>query len=227
LAEAAAAVVLSGVCAVASVPTDAAATESGVAVGAVPPFAFAAPFAAVPLVLALVIAGSMVLTRCRVVPDPALALVPALPGALTLGVVEPPVFAACVAVPVPLGMPSVPVAEPELEFPPDVAVPSAGAAVGCAEVSGVEVCGAEVGCVGAAVLASSQAAKGVSSFSWLGVDGCNRAGEVSETAAAMSDTILGILGTGELPGATLAIVCLQPPGHCATRCKTSKINCLC
>ena len=80
--------------------------------------------------------------------------------------------------------------------------------------------------VAAAVLASSQAAKGVSSVSWLGVEDCNRAGEVSETTAAMSDPILGILGTGELPETTLVIACLQPPGHRAAQTKSFNINSL-
>jgi hypothetical protein len=80
-AGSAAVVVLSVGCAAASAPPDAAAVGSGVAVRAVRPFTFAAPvvavFTAVPLALALMIAVSMVLTRCRMMLDPALAFVPA------------------------------------------------------------------------------------------------------------------------------------------------------
>lgn len=50
---------------------------------------------------------------------------------------------------------------------------------------------------GTDALASSKAAKGCESLSWLDVDACARGGDVSETAAATSDAILGILGTAE------------------------------
>jgi hypothetical protein len=73
--------VLSVSCAPASVSPDAAAVGSGVAVRAVRPFTIAAPavavFTAGPLALALMIAASVVLTRCRMMLDPALAFVPA------------------------------------------------------------------------------------------------------------------------------------------------------
>jgi hypothetical protein len=64
---------------------------------------------------------------------------------------------------------------------------------------------------GADVLAWSQAANGASSLSWLSVDGCKRGGEASETAAALSDTILGILGTDATPGSDISS-CLPATG---------------
>ncbi len=55
---------------------------------------------------------------------------------------------------------------------------------------------------GADAPASSKAAKGCASLSWLGVAVCMRDDEVSETAAEKSDAIPGILGTGALLEAT-------------------------
>ena len=205
----AAARAVSAVCAVASAPLDVAAVESSVAVAvavrAVPPLAVASPFAvvfgAVPLVPAL--AASIVLKR-RLPPDSALAVVPVLLALFALEVVELLEFATCLVAPVALAVLSVPVAEPEWEFPSQGAVPVAVAEVCCDEVGCAEVCCVWGGLVeafgaGAGVLASSQAAKGVSPVSSLGAEGCKRADDGSETAATMSDATLGILGTGVTP----------------------------
>jgi len=45
------------------------------------------------------------------------------------------------------------------------------------------------------VLASTKAANGCETVSWLGVDACIRDGDGSETTAGISDAILGILDT--------------------------------
>jgi hypothetical protein len=156
---------------------------------------FAVVFTAMPLVPAL---AALVAPLWCWVPDPALAFVPALLGVFAFEAVE---FATGVVAPLVASF--VPVAEAELEFPLHAPDPSAGA-----EVCWAEVCcgGALVAGVGiladADVLASSQAAKGVSSLPSPDADGCKRGDDVSETAAAMSDVTLGILGTGELPEAT-------------------------
>jgi hypothetical protein len=63
--------------------------------------------------------------------------------------------------------------------------------------------GVAAGGAGADVLASSNAANGVpssGSLSWLSVGGCARDDDVSDSAAARSDAILG---TGETPGSDI------------------------
>jgi len=234
---------LSVVCAEGSALFDAAAVESAVTVAvvvrAVAPFVAVAvavvAAAAVPSALALKVAAVLVLTR-SLTPDAALSFVPALLGVFASAVAELTVLAASAVVATALVAPALPVAAAELELPLHAVVPLAGA-VCCADACCGELCCAEVGCVwaglagalvadpgalaGADVLASSQAAKGVSSLSWLGVDGCERADAVSETATAISDAILG---TGELPESTLAVVCLQPAGHRAACDNTFLFN---
>ena len=51
------------------------------------------------------------------------------------------------------------------------------------------------GLADADVLASTKAANGCETVSWLGVDACIRDGDESETTAGKSDAILGILDT--------------------------------
>jgi hypothetical protein len=239
--ESAVLLALSVVCAEGSALFDAAAVESAVTVAvvvrAVASFVavVAATAAAVPSALALKVAAVLVLTR-SFTPNAASSFVPALLGVFASAVAELTVLAASAVVATALVAPALPVAAGESELPLHAVVPLAGA-VCCADACCGELCCAEVGCVwaglagalvadpgalaGADVLASSQAAKGVSSLSWLGVDGCERADAVSETATAISDAILG---TGELPESTLAVVCLQPAGHRAACDNTFLFN---
>jgi len=99
--------------------------------------------------------------------------------------------AVCVA---PLaGLALAPPVAPGAKLPVVPAEAFAGAGVGCAAGGGLS---GALGVVGAAVLASSRAAKGCELLSWLVVDAGTRGGEENEIVAATSDAILGILGTG-------------------------------
>jgi hypothetical protein len=87
-----------------------------------------------------------------------------------------------------------------------------------------EGCG---GAAGAFAEASSKAAKGCESLSWLGVDACVR--DDSETVAEASDAILGTLGTGDpwKRHRVRVMVCLQPAGQDVPVDKLFRINGLC
>ena len=87
--------------------------------------------------------------------------------------------------------------KPKSKLPLSPGEPLVGAVVCCAACGGLAGGFAAFwgGLAGAVVLASSNAANGCGSLSWLGVAGCIRDGGENETAAGKSDAILGILDT--------------------------------